>query len=243
MLADIDHTAPVVASLAVAIVDDDSGFLRCLTNRLDTMGWTHQVLPEPPSTDAIIAMRIGALVLDPSVLGGQPWGYVERLCGALPGLAVVLCTRDSTLADRVRGLRLGADDWVTKPCHPEELIARVEVAVRRRRHAEFAEPRQDVLVGELELRPEPYDAFVAGTPVGLSRREFEILHLLALADGRILSREDVYVRVWGYAMAHGDRSIDVVVHKLRGKLRRASPGWRYIRTIFGVGYGLEPQQL
>ena len=70
----------------------------------------------------------------------------------------------------------------------------------------------------------------------LTRREFELIQLLADAEGQVLQREEIYERVWGYAMVHGDRSVDVFVRKLRQKLERASPGWRYIHTHFGIGY-------
>jgi DNA-binding response OmpR family regulator len=77
---------------------------------------------------------------------------------------------------------------------------------------------------------------VAGVSVDLTRREFELIQLLAEAEGQVLQREEIYERVWGYAMVHGDRSVDVFVRKLRQKLERASPGWRYIHTHFGIGY-------
>jgi DNA-binding response OmpR family regulator len=82
---------------------------------------------------------------------------------------------------------------------------------------------------------------VAGTPLELTRREFELLELMAGAEGRVLEREDIYERVWGYAMVHGDRSIDVYVRKLRQKLERASPDWTYIHTHFGIGYRFAPE--
>ena len=77
--------------------------------------------------------------------------------------------------------------------------------------------------------------------IDLTRREFELIELLAGAEGRVLEREEIYQRVWGYAMARGDRSVDVFVRKLRQKLEKASPGWRYIHTHFGVGYRFAPE--
>ncbi len=71
-------------------------------------------------------MKLNALLLDLAVLGDEAWGYLERVCGMLPDLGVVVCTGRSTVAQRVRGLRLGVDDWITKPCHPEEVMARIE---------------------------------------------------------------------------------------------------------------------
>ena len=132
---------------------------------------------------------------------------------------------------------MGADDWVTKPCHPEEVIARVEAVVRRRRRGRGARgDRARSLAGEVEIRADQFQAYVGGASVDLTRREFELIQLLAGAEGRVLEREEIYQRVWGYAMARGDRSVDVFVRKLRQKLEKASPDWRYIHTHFGVGY-------
>jgi two-component system response regulator RegX3 len=181
-------------------------------------------------------MRLSALVIDLAVLGPSAWDYLERVCAELPGLGVVVCTGQSTVAQRVRGLRMGADDWLSKPCHPEELIARVEAVVRRRRRTEARAERGPVSAGELEIRADRFQAFVDGVSVDLTRREFELIELLSASEGRVLEREEIYQRVWGYAMARGDRSVDVFVRKLRQKLEKASPDWRYIHTHFGVGY-------
>ena len=97
------------------------------------------------------------------------------------------------------------------------------------------------MVGELEIRPDQFQAFVSGASLDLTRREFELLHLLSAAKGQALERETIYQRVWGYAMAHGDRSVDVFVRKLRQKLAKRSPGWSYIHTHFGVGYRFDPE--
>jgi DNA-binding response OmpR family regulator len=161
---------------------------------------------------------------------------------ALPGLGVVICTGRSSVAQRVRGLRLGADDWVTKPCHPEEVLARVEAVVRRRKRASARVDTGPLVAGELEIRADQFQAFVRATSVDLTRREFEVLQLLAQAKGKVLQREEIYQAVWGYTMAHGDRSVDVFVRKVRQKLEKVSPDWNYIHTHFGVGYRFDPER-
>jgi DNA-binding response OmpR family regulator len=181
-------------------------------------------------------MRLNAVVVDPTVLGHAAWSYLEKLCARLPQLGVVVCTGQSTVAQRVRGLRLGVDDWVTKPCHPEEVIARAEAVIRRRRRAEMRAEAGPTIAGELEIRADQFQAFAAGRNADLTRREYELIALLAQHDGQVLPREEIYERVWGYAMVHGDRSVDVFVRKLRQKLERVSPEWRYIHTHFGIGY-------
>jgi len=226
--------------LRLAVIDRDPGFMQVLANRLDALGWDHRSLSSAVTPDALVAMRLNALVIDVTVIGPGSWEYLERVCSRLPGLAVVVCTGPSSVAQRVRGLRLGADAWVTKPCHAEELICIVEAAIRRHRRNEMPELDDSQTVGEITIRPDLYQAHAAGESLELTAREFEILHLLTQSD-RVLRREEIYERVWGYAMAHGDRSVDVFVRKLRQKLRVASPRWSYIHTHFGVGYRFAPE--
>ena len=228
-------------STRIAVLDRDTGFLQVLANRLESVGWRHRVLASPVAPDALLAMRLDAVAIDLTVLGPEAWTYLEALCTRLPALGVVVCTGQSSVAQRVRGLRLGADDWVTKPCHPEELIARIEAVIRRRKRVE---PRADAAAmrtGEVEIRPDQFQAFVGGISLRLTRREYELIAVLAAAEGQVIERERIYQRVWGYGMAHGDRSVDVFVRKLRQKLDRASPRWRYIHTHFGIGYRFDAQ--
>jgi DNA-binding response OmpR family regulator len=221
--------------LRLAVIDRDPGFMQVLANRLESLGWDHRALSSPMTPDSLVAMRLNALVIDLAVLGDASWEYLERVCGRLPGLAVIVCTVPSSVAQRVRGLRLGADAWMTKPCHPEELICVIEAAIRRHRLGEMPALEDALDVGAITIRPDLYQAYAGENSLELTAREFEILNLLSQAD-RVLRREEIYERVWGYAMAHGDRSVDVFVRKLRQKLRQASPGWSYIHTHFGVGY-------
>jgi DNA-binding response OmpR family regulator len=225
----------------VAVIDNDTGFVQVLSKRMEGMSWQYRTLAAPVPPDDLVALRINCLVIDLALLGPNAWDYLGCVADRIPGLGLVVCTERSTVAQRVRGLRLGADDWVSKPCHPEEVIARVEAVVRRRRRSEARVESGPVVAGELEIRADQFQAFVGGQSLDLTRREFELLQLLADARGTVLQREEIYQRVWGYAMAHGDRSVDVFVRKLRQKLETASPQWRYIHTHFGVGYRFDPE--
>jgi len=229
--------------LRVAVLDDDSGFVRVLAKRLEGAGAQYRILSGPVPAEELAAMKLNALVVDPSLLGPLAWDFIERVCGMMPDLGVIVCAQGGTLAQRVRGLRLGADDWVSKPCHPEEVMARIEAVVRRHRRGSVRDDTGPLVAGDLEIRSDRFQVYVAGESLDLTRREFELLQVLADHAGRVLERDDIYRRVWGYAMTHGDRSVDVFIRKLRSKLQKRSPGWEYIHTHFGVGYRFDPQAL
>jgi DNA-binding response OmpR family regulator len=228
-------------NIRLAVIDTDSGFVTVLSKRAEGAGWQLRQAASAVPPQELVAMKLNAVLIDPAALGEDGWGYLERVCGMLPDLGVIVCTGRSTVAQRVRGLRLGADDWITKPCHPEEAMARVEAVSRRRRRGRHESESAPLVAAELEIRPDQFQAFVGGESLDLTRREFELLQLLAEAKGQVLERETIYQRVWGYAMAHGDRSVDVFIRKLRQKLEKRSPNFAYIHTHFGVGYRFDPE--
>ena len=223
------------ASPRLGIIDRDSGFVLTLRRRLGGIGWEHRLLSATASPDALAPLRLNALVLDVALVGSDYWPYLGLICARLPTLAFVVCTGPTSVAQRVRGLKLGIDAWVTKPCHPEELVSVIEAVLRRQHRASMLPAQAPATIGELTIRTDLHQAYVGERSLELTAREFELLLLLSKAD-RVLERGEIYERVWGYAMAHGDRSVDVFVRKLRQKLLIASPGWTYIHTHFGVGY-------
>lgn len=232
--------AASAGTIRLAVIDNDDAFLTVLNKRLEAAGWERRMLRGGAPPEELVAMKADALLVDHTVLSPDGWSFIERVCGLLPSLGVVVCSDRSTVAQRVRGLRLGADDWINKPCHPEEVMARIEAVIRRRRRSQTRKAAGPLVVGEMEIRVDQFQAFVAGRSVELTRREFELLHALVEARGAVLEREEIYRRVWGYEMVYGDRSVDVFVRKLRSKFQRFSPSWQYVHTHFGVGYRFDP---
>jgi DNA-binding response OmpR family regulator len=224
-------------SLRAALLDTDPDFARLLASRLRAMGADCRELTSPPSPAELTAMRVHVLIVDPSALGDAS-RYLGGLCAQLPHVGVLVCARPSPLAERVGALRLGVDDWITKPCHVEEIIARGEAVARRRRPVLARESGGPLAVGGLVIHPEHFQAYADGVSAELTRREFELLQVLAHANGAVLRREEIYARVWGFTMSRGDRSVDVFVRKVRRKLDAVAPGRRYIHTHFGIGYRL-----
>src|SRR5436305_10350365 len=152
----------------LAVIDQDPGFMQVLSKRADALGWELRVLGGPVRPEGLVMMRLNALLVDVELLGQAGAEYLERVCQRLPSLAVVVCTGPTTVAQRVRGLRLGVDAWVTKPCHPEELICVVQAVLRRHRRTELAELAAPTTVGELTIRPDLHQAYVGSSSVELT---------------------------------------------------------------------------
>lgn len=228
--------------LRIAAVDRDGDFLRTLSERTSQLGWTLIVHRGPVTATTLLGGRPHAVLVDIGLLGPRWDDWLARHPRRVPNLGVLVCTGSSTVDQRIRGLNIGADDWVTKPCHPEEVIARLEAIVRARRLRYVGEGDAPLRKGELELRPDLHEVFSSGRPARLTRREFEVLLHLVRNSGRTVARERLYGEVWGYAMAQGSRSIDTLVRKIRNKLAHISPSWRYIHTHKGAGYSFRAKR-
>jgi DNA-binding response OmpR family regulator len=156
----------------------------------------------------------------------------ERETAAVP---IIMLTAKSDEVDRVLGLEMGADDYVAKPFSPKELVARVRAVLRRARPPEAAGP---LVSGALMVDPARHVAMLAGQPLALTPKEFDLLQALLESAGRVLSRGHLLNRVWGYARADEieSRTIDVHVRRLRAKLGEEG---RRIATVKSIGYRLE----
>jgi DNA-binding response OmpR family regulator len=147
---------------------------------------------------------------------------------------VLFVTARDDEVDRVLGLEMGADDYLTKPFSPRELVARVKTVLRRARSGVATEPAA-LVVGAVKVDPGRRRAWVGEAEVALTATEFDLLAFLMRRPGRVYEREQLLSEVWGYAAAAGTRTVDVHVAQLRAKLGAASP----IRTVRGVGYSVE----
>ena len=221
------------------MVEPEAAVRRRFAERTRGAGWELHPLPDAPPLEDLVAARPDALLLDLDVVGVERWAYLDRLCALLPELGVLVATAAPTAAERVRGLRIGADDWVAKPYGAEEAMARIEAITRRRLRTRERLRAEPLRFDRLELRTEQLQAFVDGRSLDLTPREFEILLVLVHQAGNVVRREELYRQAWGRAMPDHDRAVDSFVHKVRRKLTGLAPEREWIHTHARVGYRFE----
>jgi DNA-binding response OmpR family regulator len=221
----------------VLVVDDEPLVRDVVTRYLERDG--HRVVTAEDGDVArrIIEREAPSLVLLDVMLPGSTDGLeLCRWIRASSELPVILLTARVDEADRIVGLELGADDYVTKPFSPRELATRVKTVLRRARPGR--PPRERVSVGPLELNAAMREARRNGELLSLTAREFELLWFLATNPNRVFSRDQLMHRVWGYSAALDTGTVTVHVRRLREKLEEDPSRPRLIETVWGVGYRL-----
>ena len=218
----------------VLVVDDDALVRRMLTRSLVAEGFeVEHVADGGAALAAAEASAPDLVVLDVTMPGLDGLAVCRRLrANGLRGSIIMLTARDA-VADRVAGLEAGADDYLVKPFHFEELVARIRAVLRRR----VAQTGRVLRVADLELNPETREVRRGGREVALTPREFDLLRLLMEQPRRVFSKSLLIERVWGYDYAGDDNIVEVYVGHLREKLGDRSDQ-RLIRTVRGVGYAL-----
>jgi DNA-binding response OmpR family regulator len=218
----------------VLVVEDEKAIADLIRLYLAREGYGVHVEPDGRSGLAA-ARRLHpvAIVLDVGLPELDGTELCRRLRADGDWTPVLFVTARDDEIDRVLGLELGADDYLTKPFSPRELVARVKTVLRR------AQGRPDdvppLTVGRVTVDQGSRKAYVDDTEIMLTTTEFDLLAFLMRRPGRVYEREQLLSEVWGYAAAAGTRTVDVHVAQLRGKLDDASP----IRTVRGVGYSVE----
>jgi DNA-binding response OmpR family regulator len=223
------------AAPRVLVVDDDEELCALLTEYLGRFGLAVATALDPEQgLRAFRAHPPDVLVLD-VMLPRQDGFAVLRRIRETSRCPVIMLTARGDVADRVLGLELGADDYLPKPFDPRELVARIQAVVRR---ARGPGPEERVRVGELELDGAARTATLRGRCLVLTTAEYELLALLARSRGRVLSRERILDETRGLEWEAFDRSVDVLVSRLRHKLGDDPRTPTFIKTIWGKGYRL-----
>jgi DNA-binding response OmpR family regulator len=217
----------------VLVVDDDDALCGLLTEYLARFGMTVTAAGRPE--DALRLLREAPpdlVVLDVMLPDEDGFAVCRRIRERSP-VPVIMLTARGDLADRVLGLTLGADDYLPKPFEPRELVARIEAVLRRG----APDPAGEVLrAGPIALDLTARTATLDGAPLSLTTAELELLALLVRSRGRVLTRERILDETRGLEWESFDRSVDVLVSRLRHKLSDDHRAPRFIRTVWGKGY-------
>jgi DNA-binding response OmpR family regulator len=221
----------------ILLVDDEQPVQRLLSYPLEKEGY--EVVPARDGEEALASFEEGPfdlVVLDimlPKVDGLE----VCRRLRAKSSVPIIMLTAKAEEIDKVIGLELGADDYITKPFSIREFRSRVRAALRRAEMAPDTDPGEEPLVrGDLQIDFAKRSTELDGAPVDLTYVEFEILAVLALHPGRVYTRDMVLDRVWGDSAFRDQRTIDVHIRHLREKLERDPKNPEYLLTVRGVGY-------
>jgi two-component system, OmpR family, response regulator PrrA len=222
----------------VLIVDDDAAILRSLGRGLRLNGYTVTLADSGEAAlEQLTAAPADVIVLDVSMPGISGTEVCRRLRAAGDDTPVLMLSALDEVKDRVAGLQAGADDYLVKPFALQELLLRLQALLRRRPPS----PVETLRVGELVLDPASREVHYQGAPIRLTRREFELLEVLARNTGVVLSRDQLLDRVWGYDFDVRTDAVDTFVSYLRRKLE-AQGRPRLVHTVRGVGFVLRQDQ-
>jgi DNA-binding response OmpR family regulator len=225
--------------MATVLVVDDEPIVRDVVSRyLERDG--HRIISAGDGDEArgMIAREAPSLVVLDVMLPGETDGLALcRWIRATSDLAVILLTARGDETDRIVGLELGADDYVTKPFSPRELATRVRTVLRRA-HPPGTPPRERIEVGPLVVDAGRHEVRRDGEPLHLTAKEFDLLWFLASNPNRVFSRDQLMDGVWGYTAALDTGTVTVHIRRLREKLEENASRPRLLETVWGVGYRL-----
>ncbi|HMS55457.1 MAG TPA: response regulator transcription factor [Fimbriimonadaceae bacterium] len=225
------------------VVDDDRFLQQSLERLLTEAGYR---VPTEGSTEeglrAIVESEPDLMILDLSLPGVDGISFCRQI-RAKWRFPVLMLTARTDAMDKVIGLEVGADDYLTKPFEPAELLARVRAQLRRTTEYDAKKSRasEDIVrAGSLEIRTKQREVRVGENVLELTAKEFDLLFYFAKNAGTALSREMLFEKVWGFEIEFNSNSLDVFVYRLRQKLEQAGGIGHYLQTVRGYGYKLQP---
>ena len=226
----------------VLVVEDEASIREMIALNLRLAGMEAVEADSAEAALPLLEQRPGcaAAILDVMLPGMNGFSLCETIRRTDQKIGIIILSAKGQEQDKIRGLSIGADDYMTKPFSMKELMARVKANIRRRSMeytpATPAQAANTVEAGGLALNQEPYQVTKNGVPVALTQKEYDLLSYLIRERGKVFSREDLMQRVWNYEYYGDMRTVDVTVRRLREKIEDDPGKPRYILTRRGVGY-------
>lgn len=223
----------------ILVVEDEEPISNILKFHLEREGYTVLTAFDGVEAIAITKRSDPSLILLDVMLPEKDGFEVCREIRLFSTVPIIMLTARDSEIDKVLGLELGADDYVTKPFSTRELLARVKANIRRlwiEEEPKVESIRDKIAIGDMTIDFTHYEVRRAGEPIALTHREFELLGFLASRPGVVFTREQLLTEVWGFDYAGDERTVDVTVRRLREKLEQDASNPRYVLTKRGVGY-------
>lgn len=221
----------------ILVVDDEEPIQELLKFNLEKEGYRVRVAKDgPEALERVEKEQPDLIVLDVMLPGMDGLEVCRnlRLNAKFRDVPIIMLTAKGEEIDKVLGLELGADDYMTKPFSPRELLARIKARLRRIKTSEETEVL--MVRGDLRIDPKGFRVYVRGVETELTPKEFELLRVLATHPGKVYSRDELLERIWGYEYAGDTRTVDVHVRHLRQKVESDPSNPEYIETLRGIGY-------
>lgn len=233
----------------VLIIEDEQSILKLLSYNLEQEGYDVEgTMDGRDGLDLALENTYDMVLLDLMLPNMDGMEICRTLRQEKIDVPIIMLTAKDTEIDKILGLEIGADDYITKPFSPREVIARMKAIFRRYKHTQTSSDKQEqseeevVIVGEIEIYPDQYEVVIRENVIDLTPKEFDLLLYLARRTGRILSREQLLNAIWDYDFAGETRIVDVHISHLREKIERNTKKPEYIITARGFGYKLEVPQ-
>ena len=225
----------------IMVVDDEEALVRLITYNLSKEGFsTLAVYDGNEVVPMVLQEKPDLIILDLMLPGKDGIEICRELRREKVKTPIIMLTARDDEIDRVLGLELGADDYVTKPFSVRELCARVKAVLRRKNEpAEPVKSDQEIVAGKFIIKPEKYEIFYNGDLLELTLKEYELLELLIRNKGRVLKRDYLLQVLWDYNDSISTRVLDVHISKLREKIETDSRDPKHIKTVRGLGYKFE----
>ncbi len=227
----------------ILIVDDDEHVCELVRIALEAEGFiVDSSFEGAEGLDKALNGDYAALLLDIMLPETDGWEICRQIRNSsLKGLPIIMLTARGEEVDRVLGLELGADDYVTKPFSPRELVARVKALIRR--SDDYNITSRELRCGDLLIDPDNHTVRIKGKEFDLTPKEMALLALLARHTGNSLTREEMLKEVWGFKDSVAiTRTVDEHIKRIRSKMSRLDPHNSYIQTVWGIGYKLEVRE-
>jgi two-component system alkaline phosphatase synthesis response regulator PhoP len=227
----------------ILVVDDDKSIVKVVRSYLEQAGYeVHCAYDGESALHLARSLRPDLLVLDLMLPDRDGWEITRVIRGdpTLGALPIIMLTARVEDADKIIGLELGADDYITKPFNAREIVARVRALLRRVQLGHSA-PTPLLRLGTLVLDPDQHTLTVAGKPVELTRTEFTLLQLLLAYPGHTFTRDELLEKLMGFAYEGMGRTLDTHVSNLRRKIEPDPGSPTYIQTVYGVGYRISKE--